>query len=90
MEDVISPTTAAILYTAGREFERHSPALDEVIRAANGAGIPVIVDGSMQVPPAENLWSYTERGAALAVYSGGKVAGFATGRAQRLVKKEDQ
>jgi L-seryl-tRNA(Ser) seleniumtransferase len=32
----------------------------------------VIVDGAAQVPPVENLWKFTQMGAALAIFSGGK------------------
>ena len=46
--------------------------LAEVIAIAAERDIPVIVDAAAQLPPVENLWRFTEMGAALALFSGGK------------------
>jgi L-seryl-tRNA(Ser) seleniumtransferase len=46
--------------------------LETVIEIANRHNVPVIVDGAAQVPPVENLWKFTQMGAALAIFSGGK------------------
>ena len=46
--------------------------LAEVIAIANERDIPVIVDAAAQLPPVENLWRFTEMGAAIALFSGGK------------------
>jgi L-seryl-tRNA(Ser) seleniumtransferase len=43
-----------------------------VIAAAHGAGVPVIVDAAAQLPPPENLWRFSEAGADLVLFSGGK------------------
>src|SRR5690606_24438235 len=71
-EGAITERTAAIFYTAGRPYERFAVPLDRVIAIARAHDLPVIVDGAALLPPIENLWRFTEAGAALAVFSGGK------------------
>ncbi|MCY3832427.1 MAG: hypothetical protein OXG85_05385 [Chloroflexi bacterium] len=46
--------------------------LAETIAIADEHGLPVIVDAAAQLPPVENLWRFTQMGAALALFSGGK------------------
>ena len=47
--------------------------LDRFLDRAHEVNIPVIVDAADQFPPASNLWHYTrDRGADLALFSGGK------------------
>jgi uncharacterized pyridoxal phosphate-dependent enzyme len=68
----LAPPTVAVLYTAGRPYERDGIPLERVAELAHAQGVPVIVDAAALVPPAENLWRFTERGADLVVVSGGK------------------
>ena len=43
------------------------------LEMANSLGVPIIVDAADQFPPISNLWHYTrDKGAALAIFSGGK------------------
>ena len=49
----------------------HVP-LEEGIAIAKRNGIPLIVDAAAQIPPVSNLWYFTELGADLAIFSGGK------------------
>jgi len=72
IEDAICERTAAIFYFAGAIFERYAPSIEETAKIAKEHGIPLIVDGAAQIPPRENLWRYTQRGATLALFSGGK------------------
>jgi L-seryl-tRNA(Ser) seleniumtransferase len=46
--------------------------LEEGIAIAVRRGIPLIVDAAAQIPPVENLWRFTQMGADLALFSGGK------------------
>ena len=46
--------------------------LPEVIDVAKAHNIPVVVDAAAQLPPASNLWNFTQAGADLAIFSGGK------------------
>ncbi|MCX7028332.1 MAG: hypothetical protein NT061_12815, partial [Spirochaetes bacterium] len=64
--------TAALFYFAGAIFERYALCIEETARIAKEHDIPLIVDGAAQIPPKENLWRYTQRGATLALFSGGK------------------
>jgi L-seryl-tRNA(Ser) seleniumtransferase len=72
LEAAINEKTAAIFWFQGAMTGRGDLPLQTVIDIANRHGVPVVVDGAAQVPPVENLWRYTEMGAALAVFSGGK------------------
>ncbi len=72
LEAAITENTAAIFWFQGAMTGRGDLPLAEVIAVANRHNIPVVVDGAAQLPPVENLWRYTEMGAALAVFSGGK------------------
>ncbi|MEZ4639917.1 MAG: hypothetical protein R2873_22765 [Caldilineaceae bacterium] len=46
--------------------------LETVIEIVNRHDVPVVVDAAAQLPPVDNLWRFTQMGAALAVFSGGK------------------
>ena len=46
--------------------------LEEEIAIARRHGMPLIVDAAAQLPPVENLWHFTQMGADLALFSGGK------------------
>jgi L-seryl-tRNA(Ser) seleniumtransferase len=68
----VNDNTAAIFWFQGAMTGRGDLPLAEVIAVANRHNVPVVVDAAAQLPPVENLWRYTEMGAALAVFSGGK------------------
>jgi D-glucosaminate-6-phosphate ammonia-lyase len=68
----ISPRTAGILWVAQPWSE---PALPDVARVAQAAGVPVLVDAAAQLPPATNLRRFVEEGADLVAFSGGKAIG---------------
>lgn len=72
LEAAIGPRTAAILYVAGEHLTEGALPLEEVLGTAEAARVPVIVDGAAQLPPRENLWRFTQAGAAVALFSGGK------------------
>ena len=65
----ISEETVAV----GHVYKSYgSPPLDEVCALAAERDVPVIVDAAAEVPPADNLSWFTEQGADLVVFSGGK------------------
>jgi L-seryl-tRNA(Ser) seleniumtransferase len=72
LEAAINDKTAAIFWFQGAMTGRGDLPLEQTIEIANRHNVPVIVDGAAQVPPVENLWKYTQMGAALAIFSGGK------------------
>mgnify|MGYP002622555145 CR=1 FL=1 len=72
LEAAINERTACIVYFAASVYSRGALPLEQVIEIGNKHGVPVIVDAAAQLPPVENLWKYTELGAAAAIFSGGK------------------
>lgn len=72
LEAAITPRTAAFFWFQGAMTTPRDLPLDQVIEITKAHGIPVIVDAAAQLPPVSNLWNFTQMGAALAVFSGGK------------------
>jgi len=72
IESAICEQTAGVLYLAGAHS---TPKLEEVVRVAHAARIPVLVDAAAQLPPAQNLRRFIGAGADLVVFSGGKAIG---------------
>ena len=68
----INDRTACIYWFPRGESDAEDITLEEVIAIAAQRDIPVIVDAAAQLPPVDNLWRFTEMGAALALFSGGK------------------
>jgi len=72
LENAITSKTAAIFWFQGVMNKPSELALEEVIAIADRTNVPVIVDAAAQLPPVSNLWKFTQMGAALAIFSGGK------------------
>ncbi len=72
LEDAITEKTAAIFYFANPGREHLWVPYKEAITIAKRHGVPLIVDAAAQLPPPENLWRFTQMGADLALFSGGK------------------
>lgn len=72
LQEAITDKTAAIFWFQGIMNQPSELPLATVIEIANKSNVPVIVDAAAQLPPVSNLWKYTEMGASLAVFSGGK------------------
>jgi uncharacterized pyridoxal phosphate-dependent enzyme len=72
LESAINDQTAGIFWFQGGMTGHADLPLEKVIEIANRHNVPVIVDAAAQVPPVENLWKFTQMGAALAIFSGGK------------------
>jgi len=72
LEEAIGERTAGIVYFPGRYVGPNILPLERVIETAKARGVPVIVDAAAQTPPSDNFWHYTEMGADLAIFSGGK------------------
>jgi len=71
LEAAIGPRTAAIFTTNGTE--PMAIPLSRIVPVARRHGVAVVVDDACGLPPAENLWKFTkDRGADLAIFSGGK------------------
>lgn len=72
LESAITDRTAAFFWFQGAMTGHGDLPLQTVIDIASAHDVPVIVDAAAQLPPTENLWRFTEMGAALAIFSGGK------------------
>ncbi len=72
MERAINDRTAAILYFYNVTRMKGLVPLEKGIEIAKRRGVPVIVDAAAQIPPVENLWWFTHKGADLVIFSGGK------------------
>lgn len=72
LEGGINEKTAAVFYFLSSLYARASMKLEKVIEIAHKKGVPVVVDAAAQLPPLENLWELTKKGADLVIFSGGK------------------
>ncbi|CAA9265253.1 MAG: L-seryl-tRNA(Sec) selenium transferase-related protein [uncultured Chloroflexi bacterium] len=76
IESAISERTAAVTFLGG-ELEGNArfptrTSLAELVALAHARGVPVIVDAAAELPPAEHLRLFSELGADLVIFSGGK------------------
>ncbi len=72
LESAITEKTAAIFYFANPSRAHLWVPYEKAIEIAKRHGVPLIVDAAAQLPPPENLWRFTQLGADLALFSGGK------------------
>ena len=72
LENAITEKTAAIFYFANPSREHLWVPYEQAISIAKKHDVPLIVDAAAQLPPPENLWRFTQMGADLALFSGGK------------------
>jgi len=72
LEAAFSPRTAAFIWFQGSFTGKGDLPIEQVIAACRARNVPVIVDGAAQLPPVENLWRFTQMGAACVIFSGGK------------------
>jgi len=75
LKNAINEKTAGIFFmysNRGGWIAEGGLDLETTIKVANKNSIPVIVDAAAQVPPVENLWEITQKGATAVLFSGGK------------------
>ena len=88
LEAAFTSETAGVYWTS--DGLEPGVQLDEVVRIAHAHGVPVLVDASNTLPPAEHLYAFVEQGADLVAFSGGKGlrgpqgSGILTGRADLI------
>ncbi len=70
LERELGDDVAAVLFRPGRGGNLLD--LESTCRIAHAAGVPVMIDGAMFVPPVERLRAYFDAGADLVAVSGGK------------------
>ncbi len=72
LEAAINERTAAIfIFYKNLSMQGQIP-IPEQSAIAKRCGVPIVVDAAAQIPPVENLWWFTQQGADLALFSGGK------------------
>ncbi len=75
LRNSITPNTVAIFHVEGGSGGWQPSgglALESSIKIAKEFNIPIIVDAAAQLPPKENLWKFTKKGADVVLFSGGK------------------
>ena len=72
LEAAITNKTAAIFVFYFEHLMDNQPSFEAQVKIAKAHGIPLFVDAAAQLPMKENLWRYTQEGADLAIFSGGK------------------
>ena len=72
LEAAINERTAAVAYLRSPFVSRRAIPLEVVCEIAHARGVPVIVDAASMLPPRENLRKFTQQGADMVIYSGGK------------------
>ncbi|MEX2425851.1 MAG: aminotransferase class V-fold PLP-dependent enzyme [Thermomicrobiaceae bacterium] len=73
VESAITERTAALFYSVGNTGGIVE--LSDLVEIGRKHGIPVIVDAAAALPPKHNLKRFTEQGADLVTFSGGKAIG---------------
>jgi len=72
LEAALNANTAAFVWFQGAMTGLGDFPIETVLAICSARGVPVIVDAAAQLPPVENLWRFTQLGAACAIFSGGK------------------
>lgn len=75
LELAITANTCAIYYfymPAGGWMPPGALTLEQTLDVAKKHNLPVLVDAAAQLPPVENLWTITGKGASACIFSGGK------------------
>lgn len=72
LERALGERTAAFVWFQGAMTGRGDFPIENVLAICSARGVPVIVDAAAQLPPVDNLWRFTQLGAACAIFSGGK------------------
>ena len=75
LELAITENTCAVYYfhmPVGGWMPPGALTLEQTIDVAKRHNLPVIVDAAAQLPPVENLWTITGKGASACIFSGGK------------------
>lgn len=92
MRAAFNDKTAACAFVRSHHTLGHKVELEEYVRIAHKAGLPVILDAAAELPPVENLSKFVKMGVDAVAFSGGKnlrgpqCSGLLLGR-EELVRK---
>ncbi len=68
----IGERTAALIYVVSPRLGEAGVSVEELIEVAHAHGLPAIVDAASTLPPTGHLTRWTDKGADLCIFSGGK------------------
>ena len=71
LKSLIGPSTAAVAYLF-HQWNHCPVSLARVVEIAHAAGVPVIVDAAVMLPPVDSLTRFIKDGADMVTFSGGK------------------
>lgn len=75
LEAAITEKTCCLSYTVSyHTTPRGLLPLEEVIEVGKRYDIPVVVDAASMLPPVSNLWRFTDLGADIVCFSGGRLS----------------
>lgn len=72
MEAAIGDRTVALVYIVSPHLAERGVSAERMAEIAHARGLPLIVDAASTLPPSGHLTRWTDRGADLVIYSGGK------------------
>lgn len=72
LEAAIGPNTAALIFIESPRMGPGAVAPNRMAVIAHARGLPLIVDAASTLPPSSHLTRWTDQGADLVIYSGGK------------------
>jgi len=96
LEFALNEEVAAVVFFLQGEMLDSSLSLSETLEIAHARGIPVIVDAAAELPPKSNLWTLSQAGADLVIFSGSKdlrgpqTSGLMVGRADLIASAMTQ
>ena len=70
--EAIGEQTAALIFIVSPRLGEGGVSVEEMAEIARARGLPLIVDAASTLPPSKHLTRWTDRGADLVIYSGGK------------------
>lgn len=68
----IGDRTAALIFIVSPRLGERAVPVDQMAKVAHARGLPLIVDAASTLPPSGHLTRWTDQGADLVIYSGGK------------------
>ena len=72
VEAAIGDRTAALIFIVSPRLGEAGVSVERMAASAHAHGLPLIVDAASTLPPTGHLTRWTDRGADLVIYSGGK------------------
>lgn len=72
LEDAIGEKTACVIWIDSPSCGPGALPFNQLVEIAHSHGVPVVVDAASTLPPKQHIRRWIERGADLAIYSGGK------------------